>query len=67
MWGNFGIQMKGVYDRHIHPPKTKNSDVLNMPLTIKALEFLDLIQHDEPKLIPQKGMILDSIVDNQPL
>ncbi|MFH7349647.1 hypothetical protein L1A45_13665 [Acinetobacter variabilis] len=48
------IQMKGVYDSHIHLPKTKNSDALNMPLTIKALEFLDLIQHDEPKLIPQK-------------
>jgi len=52
--GEMGIKIKNIYDRNVHLPKTKNGDALNMPLTIKALELLDSIQHDEPKLTPQK-------------
>ncbi|PKD80210.1 tyrosine-type recombinase/integrase [Acinetobacter radioresistens] len=48
-----GIQMKDIYDRHVHLPKTKNGDARNVPLTKKALALLELIRHDGAKLIPQ--------------
>lgn len=48
-----GIQMIDIHARHVHLPKTKNGDARNVPLTKKALELLSLIEHEEPKLIPQ--------------
>lgn len=47
------IYKKDVHARHVHLSKTKNGDARNVPLTKKALELLDLIEWDGPKLIPQ--------------
>lgn len=48
-----GINMSDIFSRHVHLPKTKNGDSRNVPLTKKALALLELIKHDNEKLIPQ--------------
>lgn len=52
--GVMSIKIKNIYDRNVHLPKTKNGDALNMPLTIKAIELLDLIQYDGLNINPSK-------------
>jgi len=52
--GEMGIKIKNIYDRNVHLPKTKNGDALNMPLNIKAIELLDLIQYDGLNINPSK-------------
>lgn len=52
--GEMGIKIKNIYDRNVYLPKTKNGDALNMPLTIKALELLDMIQLHSSRIISQK-------------
>lgn len=48
-----GIKKTDIFERHVHLPKTKNGDARNVPLTKKALALIELIQHDEPRIIPQ--------------
>ncbi|WP_455799070.1 tyrosine-type recombinase/integrase [Acinetobacter baumannii] len=42
-----------IYDGYVHLPKTKNGTKRNVPLSAFAKELVDLISHDQEKIIPQ--------------
>ncbi|WP_288385530.1 site-specific integrase [uncultured Acinetobacter sp.] len=47
------LQMKDIYEGHLHLTKTKNGDTRNVPLSEEAKALLSLIKHNGKKLIPQ--------------
>lgn len=47
-----GITRKHIHEDYIHLPITKNGNPRDVPLTHKAKELLNLIQHTSEKLIP---------------
>lgn len=47
-----GIKKSDIKDGYIHLPKTKNGDSRNVPLVPQAKAMLDVIEHDDERLIP---------------
>lgn len=47
------MQRSEIYDGYVHLPKTKNGTKRNVPLSLFAKELLNLISHEDEKIIPQ--------------